>query len=54
MACIEKAIKDFCSRCNHEIKCSECNYNNITYELVDLRYSKPLKKNGILIYKTNI
>lgn len=44
MMCIRDAIKEYCERKHCNIDCDECNYNNITYELVDLRYSKPVKK----------
>mgnify|MGYP001013733622 CR=1 FL=1 len=44
MMCIIDAIKEHCDRCKHEIQCNDCNYKNITYELIDLYYSKPVKR----------
>lgn len=44
MLCIKTAIEEHCQNCKGGFECMECNYNNITYEIIDLKYSKPVEQ----------
>ena len=48
MMCMKEAIEDYCKTCKQKriegIDCTDCNYNNITYELIDLKFSKPVER----------
>ena len=44
MMCLKDILDKHCKDCSHDISCQECNINNITFELIDLSYGKPVER----------